>query len=311
MDIPIYFFTALISTFFYAVGAVYSKMIMSHTKNPITLMIYQFTINLIVVAIAFIVLSFLGTDFRTMFELQNFIILIISAFFIFLGVITFYYGLNIGNVSVATVVLSSRVLFIIPIGILFLGEIYPETTYLWIFVIVLGILLVSWDTKLSIKDVLFFKGTYYYILTNIFWSIANSLIRFLHNDVHFVGIILIRLIVLTSLIFLVASTLNTRFSYPPIEKKFNRRFFLIVTVLVLLLFMGDLGYIYSLGFSATITEAIGSLQGLFVFVLILLLSKVQFFKDGLEEPLDKKTLSVRILGMVLATIGTVGIALAL
>lgn len=274
-------------------------------------MIYQFTINLIIVGIVFVVLSITGTDFSTMFELNDLIILIVSSVFIFLGVITFYYGLNIGNVSVATVILSSRVLFIIPIGILFLGEIYLGITYLWIFVIVIGILLVSWDTKLSIKEVLFFKGTYYYILTNIFWAIANSLIRFLHNDVHYVGIILIRLIVLTSLIFLVASKLNTRFSYPPIEKKFNGKFFLIVTVLVLSLFLGDLGYIYSLGFSATITEAIGSLQGLFVFIMILLLSKIKFFKDGLDEPLDKKTLTVRILGMVFATIGTIGIALAI
>ena len=282
---------------------------MSDTKNPITLMIYQFTINLVVVVIAFIVLSIIGTDFSTVFEFNNFIILLISAFFIFLGVITFYYGLNIGHVSVATVVLSGRVLFVIPIGLLFLQEIYPQITYLWIFIIVIGILLVSWDTSMGIKDVLYFKGTYYYILTNVFWSIANSLIRFLHNDVHFVGIILIRLLVLTSLIFLLAPKLNETFSYPKIER-FSLKFTILVTILVLELFLGDLGYIYSLGFSATITEAIGSLQGLFVFVLVLVLSKIKYFKDGLKEPLDNKTLTVRILGMILATIGTVGIAFA-
>ena len=274
-------------------------------------MIYQFSINLIVVIITFMILFILGTNFSTLFELQDVIILIISSIFIFAGVITFYYGLNIGNVTVATVVLSSRVLFVIPIGILFLNEIYSGVTYLWIIVIIFGILLVSWEQGLPVKEVFLLKGTIYYILTNIFWAIANSLITFLHNDVHYVGIILIRLWVLTFLIFILSSKLNTSLKYPPLDRRFDTKFALLTFFLVLLLFLGDLGFIYALGDSVTITEAIGSLQGMFVFVLVLLLSKIPFFNDGLKEPLDKKTLSVRIFGVFLATIGTVGIAISI
>lgn len=309
LQIPIYFYLAVSATLCYAIGAVYSKMFMEYIQNPVLLMIYQFTINLIVVFIVFVVLFILGTDFSTLFNLEDFVILTISSILIFLGVVTFYYGLNIGNVSVATVVLSSRVLFVIPLGILFLNEIYSTAIYFWIIIIVIGIILVSWQKGLPIKDVFLLKGTIYYILTNIFWAVANSLITFLHNDVHFVAIILLRLIVLTSLIFIFAPKLNTSFNYKPLDKKFNKKFAILSFFLVLILFLGDLQYIYALGESVTITEAIGSLQGLFAFIIVLGLSWFPFFKNGLKEPLDKYTLVVRILGMVLATIGTLAIAI--
>lgn len=310
MDIPIYFLTALLGTFCYAIDGVSTKLLMQYIKNPITLMFYQFSLNLFIVFFTFLFLLFTGTNFNSMWNLENLIILIISAILIFSGVVSIYYGLNIGNVSVATVVLSSRVLFVIPIGFLFLGEIYPSMTYLWIGVIVLGVLFVSWEENFSLKDVLSFKGTYYYLLANVFFAIANSLIRLLDNKVSFVAIVLIRLIVLTSLIELFGSFLNNKFSYPKINKNLSSRFVIIIFLQILIIFIGDLSYIYSLGESVTITEAIGSLQSLFVFIMILLLSKVEHVKANLNEKLDHKTLSVRIFGMLLATIGTIGIALA-
>lgn len=309
LQIPLYFFIALIATLFYAIGAVYSKLIMDYIKNPVLLMIYQFTINLIVVFIVFVVLYLIGTDFSNLLVFNDLIVLIISSIFIFLGILTFYYGLNIGNVSVATIVLSSRVLFVIPLGILFLNEFYPSSIYFWIIIIVLGIFLVSWKKGLPLKDVFMLKGTIYFILTNIFWAIANSLITYLHNDIHFVAIIMIRLVVLTTLIFILAPKLNISFKYIPLDKKFNEKFALITFFLVLVLFMGDLGYIYALGETVTITEAIGSLQGIFVFIMVLILSKIPFIKDGLQEPLDRKTITVRITGIFLATIGTLAIAI--
>ena len=274
-------------------------------------MIYQFTINLIVVIVVFLALAFLGTDFGNLFDIQDVLILIISSALIFAGVITFYYGLNIGNVSVATVVLSSRVLFVIPLGLLFLHEFYPSITYFWIVVIVIGILFVSWEKDLPLKDVFMLKGTIYYILTNIFWAVANSLITFLHSEIHFVAIILIRLWVLTFLIFILSTKLNSSLKYSPLPKKFDKTLALLTFFLVIVLFMGDLGFIYSLGSSLTISEAVGALQGLFVFILVLLLSNIPFFKNGLKEPLDKKTLTVRVLGIVLATLGTIEIAIIL
>ena len=308
LQIPIYFYLAVSATLCYAIGAVYSKLFIDYIQNPVLLMIYQFTINLIVVFIVFVVLFLFGTNFSTLFDLNDIIILTISSIFIFLGVVTFYYGLNIGYVSVATVVLSSRVLFVIPLGILFLNEIYPSSIYFWIFIIVIGIFLVSWQKGLPIKDVFLLKGTIYYILTNIFWAIANSLITYLHNNVHFVAIISLRLIVLTSLIFIFSTQLNSSLHYKPLDRKFNIKFAFLTFFLVLVLFLGDLQYIYALGESVIITEAIGSLQGIFVFIFVLILSIFPFFNTGLKEPLDNHTLLVRIIGIILATLGTLAIA---
>ena len=311
MVVPFYIFIAIISTIFYAIGAVYSKLIMSFINNPITLMIYQFIINLFVVFFTFIVYIFLGTDFSNIYNLEDVVILIISSIFIFGGVVSFYYGMNRGNVSVATVVISSRVLVVIPIGILFLSEIYPGAVYFWILLVLFGVLFVTWEKGISISDVLKFKGTYYYIITNILWAIANSLITYLHNNVNYVGIILIRLIILTFLILILSTPMNKSFEYPPINRKFNLKLSIMIFFLVLTLFLGDMGYIYSLGESITLTEAIGSLQGLFTFFIVLILSKAKIVKNGLNEAMDKKTLSVRITGAILAVIGTLGIVFAI
>ena len=253
----------------------------------------------------------MGTDFSNLNNLEDVVILTISSILIFGGVISFYYGMNKGNVSVATVVISSRVLVVIPIGILFLSEIYTGAVYFWIILVLLGVLFVTWEKGISIKNVLKFKGSYYYIITNILWAIANSLITYLHNNVNYVGIILIRLIILTFLILILSTPMNNSFEYPPINKKFNLKLSIMIFFLVLVLFIGDMGYIYSLGESITLTEAIGSLQGLFVFFIVLILSKIKIIKNGLNETMDKKTLSVRITGAILAIIGTLGIVFAI
>ena len=273
-------------------------------------MVYQFCINLIVVSIAFILLNITGTDFSSMWDLKSIIILIISAILIFSGVVAIYFGLNVGNVSVASVVLSGRVLFVIPIGIFFLGEIYQGLIYIWIMFIVAGIIFVSWEHNFSIREVLLFKGTYYYLLADALLAFADSLIRSLHNEISFIVIILIRFIVLTSLITILGSHLSNTFNYPKIPKNIDYRFLILIFLQTLIIFIGDIGNIYALGESATLTEAIGSLQTLFVFILVLIFSRFKILKDGLNEVLDRKTLTVRIIGMILATFGTIGIALA-
>ena len=174
-----------------------------------------------------------------------------------------------------------------------------------------GIFFVSWEHNFNLKAVIMFKGTYYYVLADILLAIADSLIRSLHNEVSFIAIILIRFIVLTFLITILGSYLTNTFKYPKITKRIDNKFAIMIFIQVLIIFIGDIGNIYALGESATITEAIGSLQTLFVFILVLLLSRVKFLKDGLNETLDRKTLSVRIIGMVFATIGTFGIAFAI
>ena len=122
MEIPLYILSALLATFLYAFGTVYTKLLLSKYENPVHLMIYQFTINCFVISLIFVCLIFLGFDFSSPFDFKNLSILIFSAVFIFLGAITFYHGLNIGKSSIGTVIISSRVLFVIPIGILFLFQ---------------------------------------------------------------------------------------------------------------------------------------------------------------------------------------------
>lgn len=274
-------------------------------------MVYQFSINLIFILIIFLFLIYDGTDFSSLFLIENIIILSISSIFVFLGIVTFYVGLFKGNVSVGTVVLSTRVLFAIPLGFLLLGEIFDLIIYIWIIITIIGILLVTWEEGLSLSDVLFFRGgTIYFIVTSIFWAIANAIIRFLNNEVHIVGIIVIRLVILTILMFASFSYLNKNLSSGT-PFKFSKRHALLTIYLVIIIMIADFGFIYSIGESLTISESIGALQGLFVFLIIIFTSKISLIKIGLKEKMDKKTLIIRSLGIILATTGTLSIILGI
>jgi hypothetical protein len=90
-------------------------------------------------------------------------------------------------------------------------------------------------------------------------------------------------------------------------KKIDFKLTIITFILVLFLFIGDMGFIYSIGEKIVISEAMGSLQGLFAFFIVFLLMPFSFIRKGLKEKLDKKTITIRIIGTIIATLGTLGI----
>jgi drug/metabolite transporter (DMT)-like permease len=251
-----------------------------------------------------IILIFLGTYPSENLTLENVILTIISTTFLFFGVVSLYYGLKVGNVSVGGLILSSRVLISIFLAISILGEHFPLIIYFWILIIFLGIIFTSWEENLSLIEGIKDSGTMYFFLTIIFWGIANTIIGDINNEVFIISFLLIRLFVMCLLIIFLYPFLNS-FIGDGRKIQFSFRYVIFISLFVLVATVGDAASIIALGESVTVAEAIGAFQGVIIFIIVLILSKNINLKEIFGEPLGKRTLVVRSSGLIIATIAII------
>jgi drug/metabolite transporter (DMT)-like permease len=232
--------------------------------------------------------------------LENVILIILSTTFLFFGVVSLYYGLKVGNVSVGGLILSSRVLVSIFLAIAILGENFPFIIYFWILIIFLGIIFTSWQENLSLIEGIKDSGSIYFFITIIFWGFAFTIIGAINNEVFIITFLLIRLFVMCLLIIFLYPFLN---SYIGDSGKihFSFRYVFFIFLFVLVATVGDAASIIALGESVTVAEAIGAFQGVIIFIFVLILSKNIKLKEIFGEPLGKKTLLVRSSGIIIAT----------
>lgn len=292
------------STIIFAFTSIYGKILISKITNSWHFFILQ---TLLSIPILIIINFILKPDIGPLFEPEKIIILLIASLFAFVGFVTLYKGFETGNVSVGGVLLSARVLVSIPLALL-LGEIYPLLVYFFIFIALIGAFLVSYNEKLSKND--FFKlkssGMNYFLVTLVFWAISNSIVRNLNNSVHPLLFLLFR-----STIFIIICLIL----YPILNKKlannkaisFSSNTLKHAIVYVCILIIAQLLFLQALGESLTIAEGLGVLEGVFTFLMAILLSKIQYFRNYLLEPLERKTLKVRTIGVIITTLATIGV----
>ena len=114
-------FIAIISSFFYSLTNVFTKIITSHFKNPFDSMFYQVTFYIIAFSIIYIIFLLLEGQLVTqnLFKIDFIIFIGLSGFFTFFGGIAFFYGISIGQASVSGIIQSSRILVSIIFAIIF------------------------------------------------------------------------------------------------------------------------------------------------------------------------------------------------
>lgn len=296
----------IISVIIFAFTSIYGKIIIEEVGSSYNFFLLQISL-LIPVLLAFNLLIIPDLTYIT--SVPDLLQLILASILSYIGYLFLYRGFELGNVSVGGVLLSSRVLISIPLAFV-IGELYPLLTYFFILVTLFGATLVSWHEGLKLKDFLQFKssGVNYFLVTLVCWAISNSLTRNLNNHYSPFLFLLIRIFFFTILAIV---------TYPFMKKILLKGKNLIVSkkligmtfIYVLILVSAQFLYIYALGISLTIAEGLGVLEGAFTFLLAVGLSKINYFKDYLQEPMDRITVLVRSVGMLLATIGSLGVIL--
>lgn len=298
---------ALIATILFAITSIYGKYIFTKMGSSYHFFLVQLIITGILLFIGNLILI---PDISSIYDLKNLFLLILSSFLAYVGFISLYRGFEVGNVSVGGVLLSSRVLITIPLALL-IGEIYPSLVYVLIIIAVIGALMVSWTKNLPIKELLLLKssGMYYFVLTLITWSLSNAVVRALNNAFHPLLFLFIRIIFFAIIALLSHSYLNPRLSPKTKFIKLNRPILLHTLMYSFILLSAQSLFIWALGESLLITETIGIFEGIFTFILAISISLIPYFRNYLNEPLDKLTLSVRSMGTVITTLTTVGVVL--
>ncbi|MFX1247136.1 MAG: EamA family transporter [Promethearchaeota archaeon] len=307
---PVFILLAFIGTVVISISFVYSKLVLSQIKNPIHMLFLQIVINYILLLFIYLPnLLLLDSEMTENLSINSIFIIFCSAIAIFAGLVTFYIGLHRGNVSAGGVIISSRVIVSIILAWLFLNERFPFNSYLFIILVFIGVLMVSWERELRLEEIFLFKssGSGWFVIAVIFFAIGNAFIRLLSNQINVLTQLVLRL---TFLLF------ATLLLYPFLNRKIGDKKSLKETVgnlklvsqailYVALIMIADITTTLAIGESLTITEAITALEGLFVFIFMILIAQNKTLRKALQEPFDKKTLAVRFLGVVVATMGII------
>lgn len=305
-----YVILAFSATILLAISIVYSKFVTSYLKNPVNFLSIQTVIYFILILGIYLLLNFFGEQLNNNLSIINLFYIIASSIFVFIGLLTYYIGLQDGNASVGGVIMSARVIISITLVWIFIDEPYPLESYLWVLLVVFGAILVSWQKGVSLKECLYGKesGSRWFFLTIFFWAVTSLFIRLLNNEVHFITYLLLRYVIQLILVIFLYRIMNKHFgNNEPLKLGSHLKFpiFLVMFNAIILL-ISDFGFVIAVGEEMIATETIVALGGLFVFVLTLILSKNNNIRIRLAEPLDKKTLFVRFLGVIFATIGVLG-----
>ena len=297
------------STIIFAITSIYGKIIIEDIENSYNFFLIQIVL---MIPILIIINYLISPDLSNLNSYNDLIKVFLASFFGFFGYIALYKGFEVGNVSVGGVMLSSRVLISIPLAVLLIGEHYPLHIYLFILISFFGAILVSYKKDLSLKTFFQFRssGINYFLVTLICWAISNTLTRDLNNHFHPLLFLLIRIVFFAIIALITYPLFKSSLAKDKPLKLSKRTFYQVVTYIIIIITAQTL-YIYALGQSLTIAEGLGVVEGVFTFILAISLSKLPYFKEYLQEPLQKITIIVRTIGVIITTVGTFGVIIIL
>lgn len=304
-----FIWTALIAVFLFAATSVMAKYLISMFGGPYRFLAYQLTAGLVVVWSILLLIdpSPLSPNLKDPEVIRSFVL---SSIFGFGGFVCLMIGFSKGNASVGGIFISSRLAVNIPLAFIFLGEHYPIFVYILILLTVVGAILVSWDENLDAREVFLLKGrgVIWFFLTMVFWGLSNLFITDIGDrlsPIEFLGYRQLFLFVATWLFYPIISPKVDQggkgFSFPTLR---------LLTTYIVFTISAQLLFIFSLLQNLTITEGIGAMEGAATFVISMGAAKV-FGNSILEEPTSSKILTIRIVGVLLSTMGVLTIILTL
>ncbi|OLS19594.1 MAG: hypothetical protein HeimC2_40730 [Candidatus Heimdallarchaeota archaeon LC_2] len=306
--IETYQISLVIAINFFAVSSILGKYLISASGGPLNFLIYQLVIALPFLLIISYFEYWKDSSIISLLTSRLLVAFFFISLFAVIGYLSLLTGFKEGNVSVGGIILSSRVVLSVPLAFFVLSESYKITVYLAIFISIFGAIIVSWDKNLDIKALFSLKapGIRWYFLTTLTWALSNFLISYYLQEIPTFTVITIRQIFMTA--FAMLYYLSKYKSFSSTRIPLSRNLIMKIIIYVLIIMIAQAGFIFGLSKSLTISEAIGVAEGPFTLIYTLLVAK---FLDNsvLKEPLDRKSVLVRIVGATIAVMGTLGVIL--
>jgi drug/metabolite transporter (DMT)-like permease len=298
----------VIAVNFFAISSIFGKYLINQCGGPLNFLIYQLIIAFPILLVISYFEYWKDSSLADLMTVRLFVVFFLLSLFAFVGYISLLKGFDEGNVSVGGIILSARVVLSIPLAIFVLSESYDVEVYIAIIVSILGAIIVSWDKSLDLTALFSLKaaGIRWYILTTITWTLSNFMISYYLDDIPTFTVITIRqmFMILFASMYYFSNYQGFSDSRVPLNWDLLKK--IIVYVLVIIMAQG--GFVYGLSIKLGVSEAIGVAEGPFTLMYTLLIAR--FFDNSvLQEPLDKRSVSVRLMGALISVIGTLGVVL--
>lgn len=258
---PIYVLLALSAALCFSLGGVLAKVASKYAiKNKYALLFYFYLTGLLLTPSVF-ALDKISNPLPAI----NFIFPFCLAFFagnFFIYTVLFKY-----DISILQPFFHFQTIFSVLFAFLFLGEIFPPSTYLWILLIIIGGFLVGMNERLSLdaifskKFLIFLAGIFFYALSDIFAKKTMSTLNF--YNLKFWGNIILSIMALT---------------FIPLAKKeirISTKQYLPIFVSGIFGFTAHLFFFNALSCNITISQPLAMFGSLFTFLISAVLSRIR------------------------------------
>ncbi|MBE0573615.1 DMT family transporter [Candidatus Dojkabacteria bacterium] len=277
---------------FFALSLVVNKFISKHKIEDKNSLVFLFMLASF--TFSFVLFPFTTKAFPNINTLWN--IFIASSTFI-IGYYLFFFGIQDTDASIFAPLFQLQAAIVAVLAYLFLRERFQWTSYLWIFVTILGVVLVSIDEKTSFNS-FFKKGILFILAMQLLHAISNLFVGFSLKGVGFIDMLFWEYIILGiySLVFYAA--IRPTIKYPAKS----------------IFYFGVATYLSSIGalflFKAfeqnlTVSATISLMAAPVVFIITVVASR---FRPELLEHHSTRIYEIRAIGLVLLLFGAIQLA---
>lgn len=283
---------SVLASVFTAVSNIIDKFIVSKlVKNPIVSVIFLIVIGLISGIVIYI---FHGVSYLS---LPNILLSFIIGIAYVIQAVLYFKAIKIEEISKVMILFNLVPIFTLTFATIFLGEIFAPLTYLGIFLLVIGATLISSKKSIGISSG---KAFWYIILATILISMTTVIIKYLLRFTDFWTIFSYEKI---GMIFTLIPIIY--FGFPDLVSSIKKHGKKVIGFITLSEFIALVGMLFftiatSLGY-VSLVNAVSSIQPFFVLLFAIILSI--FYPRILKEEIEKKTIVLKILAIVLMFIG--------
>ncbi|MCW3974660.1 MAG: DMT family transporter [Candidatus Bathyarchaeota archaeon] len=290
---------AIFTGFFFALRNIVNKYTIANRMKGLAF----FYLSTAITIIAFPIISW--TVSPMMFpSFNSLLLLIFASVTYFVGSLIFFYALSLGDVTTAGPILSTRPMLIIPLSFILLDEFYGYEVIAWIFLIVFGAIMTSWNEGMELKSLYRNKTLWLFFTTTFLWAMQNISSKPVLQEIdnfNFTGWIHIFSIPL----FLACTPFVLKKSIKN-DLKRNLKSTLPYAILANVFLYGSfITMFFAMKFSVSLSEALIATHGVFIVILGFIISQIN--PKLIAEKHTKQTYMFRLIGAVLIFIGAYNI----
>ncbi len=290
---------AIFTGFFFALRNIVNKYAIANRMKGLAF----FYLSTAITIIAFPIISWTISPMRFP-SFNSLLLLIFASVTYFGGSLIFFYALTLGDVTTAGPILSTRPMLIIPLSFIFLNEFYGYEVIAWIFLIVCGAIMTSWNEAMSLKKFYRNKTLWLFFITTFLWAMQNISSKPVLQEIdnfNFTG----WLHIFSMPLFLACT---------PFVLKKSEKFDLIRNLKPTLpyailanafLYGSFITMFFALKFSVSLSEALIATHGIFIVILGFVISQIN--PKLIAEKHSKQTYLFRLTGAILILIGAYNI----